>query len=137
MSITIGGWVIFIIGLIALLIGGGLMAYYMKKKETMKVILSVVSGVLLAALCIGGVLIYSGTEAGKRAYKDQESNFSGGIRRTVTVYDINGNLVKEYAGEFDVETENLPDYFLFDDEQGKRHIVIPGTSTVFIDEHQE
>ena len=37
--------------------------------------------------------------------KDQQSNLSGGIDRTVSVYDVNGQLIKEYSGKFDIETD--------------------------------
>ena len=74
------------------------------------------------AICAGIVWWSFGTESGKRAYKDQQSNIGGGIQRTVSVYDVNGELIKEYAGKFDIETDN-ESYILFDDEDGHRHIV--------------
>mgnify|MGYP006990141628 CR=1 FL=1 len=38
------------------------------------------------------------TESGKRAIKDWQSNTTGGITRTVTVYDINGKEIAKYEG---------------------------------------
>ena len=72
------------------------------------------------------------TEDGKRALKTQQSNFSGGIERKVTVYDIEGDVIAEYRGKFDVEYDN--DRILFDDENGMRHIIYYPTGNVIIDE---
>jgi len=134
MGITIMGWVGIGFGVICLIAGIAFAIYFARDQATGNAIGSVVIGIVIAAACIIGVLIYSGTEAGKRAYKDQQSNFSGGINRTVTVYDINGNIIEQYIGEFDVETENA-NYILFDDENGKRHIILTKTGTIIIDEN--
>ena len=92
-----------------------------------------VAGILLGAALIIGPIIYSNTEAGKRALKDQKSNFGDGIERTIKVVDISGDVIQEYSGKFDVETDN-DRYILFDDQDGKRHIIYFGTSTIIIDE---
>lgn len=72
------------------------------------------------------------TESGKRMIKSWESETSGGIERTIAVYDITGKLLKTYEGKFDVQYES--DRLVFDDEDGKRHIIYYAVSTVFIDE---
>ncbi len=87
---------------------------------------------ILAAACIITSIIYSQTEAGQRALKDQKSNFGDGIERTVTVYDINGEIIEQYSGKFDVETTS--EYIIFDDENDKRHMIYYTTGTVIIDE---
>lgn len=95
-------------------------------------------GVTLAGLLIIigswaiGIWYYNGTEAGKRALKTQESNFNGGIKRRVTVYDVEGDMIAEYEGKFDIEYDD--DRILFDDEQGLRHIIYYPTGNVIIDE---
>lgn len=91
------------------------------------------AGAVIGLLIIGGCLFYANTEAGKRAYKDQQSSLTG-ISRTVTVYDINGDVIATYSGKFDVETDNSS-YILFDDENGKRHIIYYSTATIIIDEN--
>ncbi|MCD8082214.1 MAG: hypothetical protein LUE86_01485 [Clostridiales bacterium] len=60
---------------------------------------------------------------------------SGGISRLVRVYDMEGDLIEEYAGTFDVETDEH--YVLFDDEKGKRHMIYYTTGTIIIDEVEE
>lgn len=133
MNITIPGYFIIGIGVLAIIVGLACSFYFSTQKNGGGAILSVLAGFIIAAVCIGGTLFYSNTEAGKRAYKDQQSNISGGIQRTVTVYDINGNIIKQYSGEFDVETDK-PNYILFDDEDGKRHVIYNTTGTIIIDE---
>lgn len=96
-------------------------------------IVSIVLVPAAAMASIAGVWWYSyHTESGKRAYKDQQSNINGGIYREVKVYDIEGDLMAEYSGKFDVET--TPEYVLFDDENGNRHIIYYTTGTIIIDE---
>ena len=96
-------------------------------------ITSVIAILVTVSVCFGICWYQLNTESGKRAYKDQQSNLSGGIMRTVQVYDVNGELIKEYEGKFDVETDKET-YILFDDEDGKRHIVYFTTGTIVIDE---
>lgn len=85
----------------------------------------------LAILCL---VLCSCTEACGRYMKDIESDFGGGLPRTVSVYDLSGNLVKEYTGTFDIETDN-ESYILWDDEMGKRHIIYFSTFNIIIDEN--
>lgn len=94
---------------------------------------SVVILLITVAVCFFISWYQLNTESGKRALKDQQSNLNGGIQRNVQVYDVNGELIKEYEGKFDVETDKQT-YILFDDEYGKRHIVYFTTGTIVIDE---
>ena len=96
--------------------------------------LNVVMGtIVIAIIIIASVFYLTSTEGGKRLVKDLTSNVSGGIPRHVKVYDINGKLIEEYKGAFDVETTNN-NYILFDDENRLRHIIYFTTATVIIDE---
>lgn len=91
--------------------------------------------VVIATIAICGLFIWyrSNSASGQRALKDQQSNLSGGIERSVSVYDVNGNLIQEYHGKFDIETDKTS-YILFDDEDGKRHIIYYTTGTIIVDE---
>ena len=89
-------------------------------------------------LIIGGCGAYrSNTESGKRGLKSWKSETSGGLNRTVTVYDIKGKEIAKYAGRFDVEEDMLEGVIKvkFDDDKGKRHIIYAQTGTVLIDEN--
>lgn len=85
------------------------------------------------ALCLAGFLLCSCSESCARSCKDFNSDFGGGLPRSVKVYNIDGDLVAEYTGKFDIETDNET-YILWDDEMGKRHIIYFSTFNVIIDE---
>lgn len=140
---TIGGWILFalisvIIVLVCVAIAYFLFGCIVKKSHFLALI--VLDAILCGAMIIGVLCFqlwyYENTASGQRAFKDQESNFENGTERVVTVYDINGEVIKQYDGRFDVETGNVDNapYILFDDENGKRHIIYYTTGTVTIDE---
>lgn len=53
--------------------------------------------ILVAALVIGMLaLTFSGANF-QRALKSWKSNYTGGLYRIVSVYDYNGNLLREYG----------------------------------------
>lgn len=76
---------------------------------------------------------YNGTESGKRSAKTWQSNIDSGITRQVRVYDMEGDLLQEYTGKFDIEF-NDNERILFDDENGNRHVIYFKTGTVIVDE---
>ena len=84
----------------------------------------------LLALC----LVLCSCSTCDRACKDYRSDVGGGLYRTVKVYDIDGDLVAEYTGKFDIETDHAT-YILWDDEMGKRHIIYFSTFNIIIDEN--
>ncbi len=119
------------LGFITLVIIGivtAIAAYY-KKGAAISIIIGII---LIAAIWAVGIWYYNGTESGKRAVKTQQSNFDGGIERKITVYDVQGDVIAEYRGKFDIEYDG--DRILFDDEQGLRHIIYYPTGNVIIDE---
>lgn len=68
-----------------------------------------------------GVVVVLGT-AGctaqmERSKKSFSSNFGGGLDRTVTVYDYNGNAIKSWSGKFDVSDSEDEVYFDLDDKR--------------------
>lgn len=130
--ITIGGWIFIVLGGILILVLAACLASEIV--SPIGQVFTILVGVVLSILLFVGVkFYYTNTESGKRAYKDQESNLKGGISRTVDVYDMEGDLIKSYSGEFDVEMNDT--HIVFDDENGKRHIVYFTTGTVVIDEN--
>lgn len=44
-----------------------------------------------------------------------------------------GDVIRTYKGKFDIDYDGQR--VKFDDEEGHRHIIIPGMGTVFIDEN--
>lgn len=75
---------------------------------------SVLMIIIVAALVIG-ILVLSFSGAGfQRTLKSFKSNYSGGLYRIVSVYDYNGNLLRQYGPAMidisESETETFFDY---------------------------
>lgn len=135
---TIGSWVI--LGIlaacgvgIAIAVVVGTHESYSKKAAKIGYVIGAVVIAVTAGICYLFFWYRSNSEAGRRALKDQQANLRGGIERTVTVYDIDGEIIEQYSGKFDIETDRQS-YILFDDEQGKRHIIYYTTGTIIVDE---
>ena len=128
---TVEGWIIF--ALISFFIAGVCLMFGMFSDSTKGLVISIaVAGVLCVVVLIGMLFYYNRTASGKRAYKTQESNFNGGIERTVEVYDATGNLLKTYRGKFDIDYDD--NRIIFDDEENRRHVIYYPTGTVIVDE---
>lgn len=134
MGITIGGWIVIVLGVMIFLGGIIFGAVGCCNNEVRLGITCIVLSLVIGLSCMIIPPILSQTESGKRAYKDQQSNFDNGIERVVEVYDVNGDLVKTYEGRFDVETSSEGKYIKFDDENGKRRMIYYTTGTVIIEE---
>lgn len=95
-------------------------------------IISILVGVILSGLIIWWLY---GTQVGERAQKTFHSQVKGDIERTVDVYDIEGDLIEHYQGEFDITYDE--NRVMFDDENGVRHQIFFKTGTVIVDEVEE
>ena len=116
---TITGWVMF--ALIASIIGAFAVGAFMAFDSVAAKSISVIVGVVLVfALLFGMFWCFNNTAIGQRALLDQKSNFNNGIERTVTVYTANGEVIAQYTGKIDIDT-NDGGYVKFDFE-GKRYI---------------
>jgi hypothetical protein len=101
-----------------------------------KIVVLIIEIVLVCGIVFGCAAYNTKTESGKRHLKSASSEYKGGLDRTVTVYDINGEEIAKYTGKFDVE-ENAQEGVVkikFDCD-GKRHIIYAQTGTVLIDEN--
>lgn len=79
-------------------------------------------GILIAG--IFACVTFTGCSSCSRATKSIKSDIGGGLYRTVTVYDYNGQKIDSWTGKFDVsESENE---VYFDDSDGKRIIIHGG-----------
>lgn len=134
---TIGSWaVVCFIALCGLAAAGLIVLFGLESNKKLSAIhiCSVIAALLVTVAICGAYIWYrNNSERGRRALRDQESNLNGGIERTVSVYDIYGNLIKEYSGKFDIESDRKS-YILFDDDNGKRHMIYYTTGTIIIDE---
>ena len=101
-----------------------------------KVIGVIIEIVVIASMIIGCGVYNTRTESGKRHLKSWESETSGGINRTVTVFDIEGDELAKYTGKFDIEGSSQEGVVKIKfDCEGKRHIIYAQTGTVLIDEN--
>lgn len=131
---TIGMIVLIILGVLVLGFSIGAIIYGFICDEVTTGVGIFAVGLVIGFFLITSPIVYSNTAAGKRAYKDQQSNFNvNQITREVIVYDINGDVITTYTGKFDIETDNEK-YILFDDEDGLRHIIYYTTGTVIVNE---
>ena len=131
---TVVGWMLWGVIAFALVVLGLALGY--TTGEGKGAIAGGIIGILIAIFVLFGMhWYYNNTAKGQRALKTQESNFENGLQRTVTVFDINGNIIYQHEGKIDVEYDECR--ILFDDEDGKRHVIYYTTGTVLIEETGE
>lgn len=77
--------------------------------------------IIIVALVVGLlVLIFSGAGF-QRTLKSFKSNYTGGLYRTVSVYDYNGNLLREYGpAMIDISESENETFF---DYNGQRIVI--------------
>ena len=80
-----------------------------------KIIVGVVSTIMALSMV--------GCASTSRGIKSTVSDWTGGLDRTVTVYDYNGEAIKSWTGHFDVSESENEVYF---DLNGKRVIIHGG-----------
>lgn len=133
---TLLDWIIF--GAVFVCMACVIMGMFVNEvKAKYKIIALVIEAILLAAMIGGCAAYHTKTESGKRSLKTWQSETTGGIDRTVTVYDINGEEVAKYTGRFDVEESSQEGVVKIKfDCNGKRHIIYAQTGTVLIDENE-
>lgn len=91
----------------------------------MKKIIAIIAA---ATLAVGA----TGCASWRRTAKNISSDFGNGLHRTVKVYDAVGNEIGSYSEKFDVDYND--ERIMFDDQNGKRHIIYFKTGTVIVDE---
>ncbi len=128
---TINGWIAFVI-LAFIIISAGLLIGAISESGVGITIGGLIGVIISLFILMGMHWYYGNTQSGARAMKSQESNFNNGIQRKVTVFDMEGDVIAEYEGRFDIEYDD--DRILFDDENGLRHIIYYPTGTVLVDE---
>lgn len=76
--------------------------------------------IALLGILVTFVFAITGCASWDRLVTDVKSDVSGGMQRTIKVYTANGDLIAEYNGKIDIET-NDGGYIKFDYD-GKRYI---------------
>lgn len=78
--------------------------------------------IMIAIIVIGLGIIFTRTASFQRFVKSVKSDYTGGLERTVTVYDGNGNVLKEWSGKIDIQESDYGNKVLFELD-GKRKAV--------------
>ncbi len=76
--------------------------------------------IALLGILVTFMFTITGCASWDRFVTDVKSDASGGMQRTIKVYTANGDLIAEYNGKIDIET-NSGGYVKFDYD-GKRYI---------------
>lgn len=79
--------------------------------------------ILIGLLMITIAAACTGCASLNRGIKSVASDLTGGLKRTVTVYDYNGGKIQDWTGKFDVSESESEVYF---DVDGKRVIIHGG-----------
>jgi len=126
---------IIVVAIAGLILAGLLFRGYAEEKSIGLLAAGISTVIVAIGICAILVWVQLFTEAGKREYKTQQSNFNGGITRRLNVYDMEGDLIQSYTGKFDIEFSD--GRVLFDDENGLRHTIYFTTGTITVDELAE
>lgn len=101
----------------------------MSKNNDDKIIKSILLGIVVFFLLMIFIAVFVNRASFQRALKSLSSEYSGGLQRTVTVYDYNGNVIETYEGKIDIEESDNDGKVKFDLD-GKRTIIYGGIVVV-------
>lgn len=76
------------------------------------------------------VFLVLNSQSCQREVKSFQSDFGGGIERTVTIYDYDGDVVREWHGTFDIAEDDQEVYFDLDGDR----VIIQGGIVVIEEE---
>lgn len=134
----IGIWVSSIILIVAAIVGSivigvskSLFEYQDSSTRILKKIGTIAVIIVVVAIIVGGMMFWLyGTQQGKRAQKDTESNLGDGLKREIILYTRDGDIIEKYIIIGDVEYKNDPYRLVFEDENGFRHTITPGDNPI-------
>lgn len=115
---TIGGWVVFAIIAICLILGA-ISGAVLCENIAARIMVPILCALATIGLLVGMLWYFGNTASGQRAMVDQKSDLGNGLNRIVRVYTANGDIIAEFEGKIDIEG-NDGGYVLFD-YQGKRY----------------
>lgn len=62
--------------------------------------------IITMSLCLMALFVFTGCASCEREMKSCKSDITGGLERTVKVYNLNGDLMATYEGKIDLATED-------------------------------
>lgn len=112
-------------------------SYSINDKELSKGIICIVICIFLVAIGVLSIIKGVNSESFKRWTKDIQSEYDGGLYRSIQVVDKDGNTIREYKGKMDIE-ENSGDKIVFVME-GRKYIIYNNSifNTIFVEELEE
>lgn len=119
--VTLG--ILLIIIFIILLIVGIIYLADCEKRKGLGYIISSIVTIITAIVCIS-VGVHSNSF--KRTLRDVQSNYSDGITRTISITAEDGREIYYYHGTIDIELNGEERKIKFEDENGKRQIIVYG-----------
>lgn len=106
------------------------------EERILRAVISIILSVLMAILGIFLIVKGVNSESFKRWTKDIESEYNGGLYRTIQVVNKDGDIIKEYKGKMDIQ-ENSGEKLVFVMD-GKKYIIYNSVfNTVFVEESDE
>ena len=90
--------------------------------------------ILTGAMLGGMILCCTGCASCDRSWKTLQSDIDGGLNRTITLYNENGEMLDTWSGKIDVQSSDVEGKVLFDNEDGKRIIIHGGIVVIEEDE---
>jgi hypothetical protein len=82
-----------------------------------------VKTILIIAIIVACCFLFTRCSSVQRQFKSWSSDLSGGLDRTVTLYDYNSNSIASWSGKIDISESENEVYF---DLNGKRTIIHGG-----------
>lgn len=68
-----------------------------------------------------------------RSIKSMQSEWGGGLERVITVYSVDGTIIEQYEGKFDVEVRENG-WLVFIDEMNDKVMISPASIVVVEEE---
>lgn len=92
-------------------------------------IIEILLGILIITLCI--VTIFSFTNKSIE-YTQQKTTQPIVKERRITIYDIHGEIQREYRGKYSISYDN--EYIIFTSEDGLSHTIYSPMETIIVDD---
>ena len=115
--------IFFIIAIVVLIVGGFIAYCCYDSDYTAKMIVTLVISALIIGVC---VVMGLRSNSFQRYWKDIKSDNSDGIHREIIITAEDGREIYHYEGTIDLEIDADKHKIKFEDEDGKRQIILYG-----------
>jgi len=102
------------------------------RNAKLKTVIYGITVLLVAGWWICLAWCQQGLSSGASVKKLQNSGFTQGVEKIITVYDTDGDVLEQYRGKFDLEYGD--ECITFNDIGGNRHLISYSSGTVTVHE---